>query len=492
MSSARKTPKPLRRSITSSLTLWGAGIVFCICALLCIGLYAGLWYALQQEVDRFLEGEVREFMLTVGEFSGDDAGLERAIREELGSRRRHDLAFRLFNPDGRLIVSSERDDALAQLWQAPDNWTVRPPSFSFQTVRPANDPYPSRTCSLWITLPDGRRATAQASYRLDGLVRSLALFRRVCYAALAIAVVLAVASGRMIAHRSLSPIRTLNATAQQIKATNLAERMPVAHTGDELDQLAETINHMLDRIEQHVRQVQQFTADASHELRTPITVLRGTAELALTRHAPREELETALVESIEQYDRLLRLAEDLLLLARADAGEPLAKRECVHLSRAVQDVMDMYRPFAQERNVRLTRVDRLEPIIEGDGGRIRQLVGNVVDNALKHTPFGGEIALALSRTGHTVELEVTDTGPGIPPEHVEHVFDRFFRVERARSRSAGGAGLGLSICRTIVEAHGGTIDARNVPGAGAVIRIRLPACEDHPLQANSPVNAVPR
>jgi len=474
MSSARTKSSGARRSIATRLTLWGAGAVFCICALVCVGLYGALWYALRTEVDRFLEGEVHEFMLTASEFANDDAGLQRSIREELGSRSRRDLAFRLLDSAGGLIVSSEREDALAPLWRAPPGWEEHPAAFLYRTVRPAADQYPSRTCSQRVTLSDGRVVTAQVSYRLDGMMRSLALLRRVCLAALAVAMVLAFASGRMIANRNLRPIRTLIATARRVGARRLTERVPLSATGDELDQLAATINGMLDRIERHVREMRQFTADASHELRTPITVLRGTAELALTHNATRDELQAALVESIEQYDRLLRIAEDLLLLARADAGEPLVHRERVPLGDAVQDVIDMYQPLAQDRSVQLKRVDRLDPIIDGDDARIRQVVGNLVDNALKHTPPGGKISVAISRTDGCVALRVTDSGTGIPPDHLPHVFDRFFRVDQARSSRSGGAGLGLSICRTIVEAHEGAIDVSNAPGGGTAVEVRLP------------------
>ena len=490
MSCAPNRRKRFWNSIATRLTLWGAAAVFCICALICVMLYLGVAYALRHEVDSFLEGEVREFMLTVNGNPNDDAQLEQAIRSELGSRQRHDLAFRLFDQEGRLIVTSEPDDALAPLWRPPPGWSEQSPHFFFRTLRPPQAPFPCRTCSLRVTTADGRPATAQASYRLDAMMASLALFRRVCALALALAIVLALVAGRLLAARLLRPVRTLTAAAKRINAARLVERVPLAGSGDELDQLSATINQMLDRIERHVRQVQQFTADASHEFRTPITALRGSAEVALSRDAPRDELRAVLADSIEQYDRLLRIAEDLLLLARADAGEPLIRCEPTNLAGAARDVIDLYQPLAQDRDVELVLVARASPTVLGDGARLRQLVGNLVDNALKHTPPGGKITVAVSRNAGSAELRVRDTGPGIPSEHLPHVFDRFYRADRARSTQHGSAaGLGLAICRTIARAHGGSLSARN-EHPGAVFIVRLP-CSVPPAERHELLKAQP-
>ena len=475
MCSGTKKRRGPRGSIGLRLTLWSAGVTFVAATLLCVALYAGLRYSLQHEVDAFLEGEVHEFMSTVNLHPHDDPGLERAIRTELGSRIHHDLAFRLYSPDGRLLISSEPDDPLAAVWQPPAAWPRSARRFLFQTVRVPGQAYPYRVCSLRVTTADGRHCIAQASYLLDRMVASLSMFRRICLAALGLALVLALVGGRLLARRSLRPVQTLTETARRIDGQRLDERVPLSGTGDELDLLAETINGMLDRIADHVRHVRQFTADASHELRTPLAALRGTAEVALSRERPADELRQVIADSIDEYDRLAHIAENLLLLARADAGQTILRKERLRLEALVADVVDLYYPLAEEAGVELVLAPCPETWIEGDGGRLRQLVGNLIDNAVKFSPPGARVSVRLHAADGLARLEIRDHGPGIPPEHLPHIFERFYRADDARSRTRGGAGLGLSICRTIATAHGGDLHIQSTPGDGVTATVTLPA-----------------
>ena len=473
MSSELKTRRRILRTVGGRLTVQGAAVTFAVCAFLCAGLYLGVSFSLQREVDNFLMGEVHEFVRTVNQYPDDVTGLERAIRDELGSRTQQDLAFRFFDDTGVVTATSEPDDGVGRLWRAPEDWSASPPHFEFCTLWPEGAAYPYRACSLLVTTADGQVGTAQASYRLNHTYQSLALFRRVCAAGLGLAVALALISGHLMARRSLRPIRALTETAERISALQLAERVATVGSGDELDQLAATINRMLDRIEQHVTQVQRFTADASHELRSPLAALRGSAEVALSGTPSAEELRRVIEEAIEHYDHLTRTAEALLLLARADAGHRILDCEPVRLDSAVADVVDLYTPLAQERQVELAFDPREEIELEADGSRMRQLVGNLVDNAVKFTGEGGRVTVSLACTNGVARLSVSDTGEGIPPEHVERVFDRFYRVDQARSARNRGAGLGLAICRTIAEAHGGSIAISSTPGAGTSVTVTL-------------------
>ncbi|MBU0716835.1 MAG: heavy metal sensor histidine kinase, partial [Planctomycetes bacterium] len=437
------------RTIGARLTFWSAGVMLCVCVLLCGTLYTGMFYALRGEVDRFLEGEVHEFMVTVNEHPNDDVALEEAIRRELGGRTRRDLAFRLFDEAGDLIVTSEPKDPLAGLWAPPAGPEWESPSLHYETVQLATHPHAFRLCSLRVETLDRRTCIAQAGYMLDRMATSLALFRRVCAVAMVVAVLAAVAAGRFLARRSLRPMQTVTETARRIGADSLTERIPLAGTDDELDQLARTLNNMLERIEHHVRQVQQFTADASHELRSPLAALRGSAELALTHPRSAEEFRQVIEESIEHYDRLARVAEDLLLLTRADAGDQVLHCEPVRFDSAVRDVVDLYAPLAQECGIDLTFSNPAEIRLEADGTRLRQLIGNLIDNAIRYTEAGGQVTVSLAQANGVACLSVADTGVGIPAEHLSRVFDRFYRVDRARSAKHKGAGLGLAICRMI-------------------------------------------
>jgi len=471
--------------------LWGAGITLGVCALLSVVLYAGHFASLLDGIDTFLEGEVREFMITVNAHPGDDDGLQEAIRLELGSRSNNDLAFRLFDEQGRLLVTSESNDRIAALWSPPDGWNHDPPHLLFQTVRPAGK-RALRTCSLRVTTDDGRICTAQASYTLDRMDASLVMFRRVCAIGLAFAAVLSLLCGRVLARRSLRPVQAVTETADRIGAKSLSERIPLTGTGDEIDRLASTLNNMLERIEQHVRRVQQFTADASHELRSPLAALRGTAEVALSQPRTTDELRRVLEESIEHYDRLSRIAEDLLLLARADAGHEVARRERVRLDDAVANVVDLYTPLAQDRDIDLVLENRAEVSLQGDGGRLRQLLGNLVDNAIRFSNAGGWVGVSLTCDDGIAKITVADKGQGIPADHLPHVFDRFYRVDQARAAKHGGAGLGLPICRAIAEAHAGTIDVQSTSGRGTTVTVTIPVDTPTDTGANAqPASALP-
>ncbi len=474
MSSDTTNRRRAFRTIGARLTLCSAGVMLCVCAFLCGTLYLGMFYALRGEVDRFLEGEVHEFIVTVNAHPNDDAGLEQAIRRELGGRTRRDLAFRLFDKGGNLIVSSEPKDPLVGVWAPPTSPEWKSPSLHYETVQLAAHPHALRLCSLRVEMLDGRTCVAQAGYMLDRMATSLALFRQVCAVAMVVAVLAAVAAGRFLARRSLRPMHALTDTAQRIGADSLTERIPLADTNDELDQLAMTLNNMLDRIERHVTQVQQFTADASHELRSPLAALRGSAELALTHPRSAEELRQVIEESIEHYDRLTRIAEDLLLLTRADAGDQVLHCESVRFDSAVQDVVDLYTPLAQECGIDLTLGNLEELRLKADGTRLRQLVGNLIDNAIRYTEAGGQVTVSVAQANGMARLSVADTGVGIPSDHLSRVFDRFYRVNRARSAKHGGAGLGLATCRMIAEAHGGKISISSIPGEGTSVTVGIP------------------
>jgi signal transduction histidine kinase len=236
---------------------------------------------------------------------------------------------------------------------------------------------------------------------------------------------------------------------------------------------------MLDRIEGHVLRMQQFTADASHELRSPLAALRGGAEVALSRPRSAEELRTVVEESMEHYTRLGRIAEDLLLLARADVGQLPLARDWIRLDQAVADVVDLYAPLAQDREIDLRTVDGPEVRMHADGSRIRQLAGNLVDNAVKYGGGGCHITAAVGQTGTHATIVVADDGAGIAPADQPFLFDRFYRAERSRSsRAAGGAGLGLPICRVIAELHGGDIRIESSPNKGTTVIVTLPLADD--------------
>jgi heavy metal sensor kinase len=442
----------------------------------CATLYAGTYLSLHQEVDGFLEGEVAEFRAILSAHDGDAAAVEQQIRREIGSRTRGDLFFRLLDASGHVLASSSPEDALGTPWPVAQVGSTMDDPACFSTVAPQGAAHAVRACSLWVADPAAGRRIVQVGYRLDRVDKSLHSFLRACGIALIVATALAAAGATALARSSLRPIQRITSTARRIHASSLGERIALTGSGDELDGLAATLNEMFARIETQVRQMQQFAADASHELRTPLAALRGIAEVTLTQPRTPEQLRAVIEESIEHYDRLARIAEDLLLLARSDAGEDILRRETLRLDAAIADVMDLYEPLAGERGVTL-RFDGCGPVtVEGDAGRLRQLIGNLVDNAIKYTAPAGTVQVSLELFKDMARIRVTDTGVGIPPADVPRVFDRFYRVGRTGAAvQPAGTGLGLAICRTITRAHGGEITLHSTAGEGTSVQVTLPA-----------------
>lgn len=468
----RKARFPVR--VGTRLTLWGMGVTLAVCAVLCCTLYLGLSVSLHREVDNFLEGEVQEFLSILHE--GNDQGLaviEEEIRRELGSRLRQDLTFRLLDSSGRVVVASDPNGVLPDPWRDPAPRETAGAVLSFETLKPDALDYPIRVCSQWADLPGRGRFLVQATYNLDDMAASLARFRNLCLGAMVLAAFLSLIGGRLLARRILQPVHRMTVAARRIGVTNLSKRLSRTENQDELDRLAAVLNEMLDRLERQFTQIQQFTADAAHEFRTPLAALRGNAEVALCNNASASEIRNILEGSIEEYDRLSRIADDLLLLARADSGTPYLSHDRFALHKAVQDVVDLYAPLAQDRGISLALENGAAVEVVADAARMRQVVSNLIDNALKFTPAGGRIHVELRRQDGTIDLTVSDSGPGVPAEHLPRIFDRFYRADPARTRRSGGAGLGLAICRTIVEGHGGTIEAAN-GAAGATFTLHLP------------------
>lgn len=278
--------------------------------------------------------------------------------------------------------------------------------------------------------------------------------------------------GWTVAGRATRSVLILTETAAAIaRSRESARRVPVDPTRDELGRLADTFNDMLSSLDQAYTAQQRFIADASHELRAPLTLIQANLELARRPGIGPADQADAIREAHTETSRLARLVADLLALARADAGMPI-RRQCVELDRLLMDVLGESRLLAGGRRL---AVDQLEPsAVSGDPDRLRQLLVILLDNALKYTPPGGRIAVRLARDSGTAVVAVSDTGVGISAEHLPHIFERFYRADPGRARDPGGTGLGLSIARWIVEQHGGSIELTSHPGEGTKAEVRLP------------------
>jgi heavy metal sensor kinase len=304
----------------------------------------------------------------------------------------------------------------------------------------------------------------------------LAALRRDLFAGVLLVLLLASAGGYFLARKSLAPIASMNSQTQRISAENLSARLDVANSRDELGRLTTTINDLLTRLENSFKEQQRFIADASHELRTPLAVLRGETEVALGKTRSVAEYQQSLSLIQDEAERLSRIVEDLFILARQPINTRAAlNKERVSLNDAVSDCARAAHVLASRKGVRLhLENDSPSIALNGDEELIKRMILNLLDNAVKYTPAGGEISLALARQNGNAEILVRDTGIGIAETDQPRVFDRFFRVDKARARTLGGAGLGLSIAQWIVEVHGGEISVRSAPGEGSAFTVLLP------------------
>lgn len=307
---------------------------------------------------------------------------------------------------------------------------------------------------------------------LGETLATLAAFdRRVAGGSLAF-LAIAAAGGFFLARQALKPVAESVRTARRLDPEQLTERLPRTGSGDELDELAGTINDLLDRLAAYHRQVIRFTADASHELRGPLAAMRAAVDVALRKPRESEDYRNTLASLGEQCERLTALVSGLLLLARADAGEVPIAHQAIDLAALAREVAEVFEPLADERGVRLEAACSSATTIMGDPSRLRQLATNLLDNAIRFAAPSGSVWIRVDQAVDRVVLEVADDGSGIAPGHLSHVFDRFYQVDPARA--SGGGGLGLSICQWIVRAHGGTITVASTPGQGTVFTASFP------------------
>jgi heavy metal sensor kinase len=310
------------------------------------------------------------------------------------------------------------------------------------------------------------RSTRQIDQALHGLVRTLVI-------AVPLALAVAAGGGIFLARRALKPVDKIAQTAQEIEETDLSRRINV-NTRDELGRLAATLNAMIGRLEKAFQRQKQFTSDASHELRTPLAVIEAESTLALQKERPPSDYRQSLETISQGSKQMSSLIEQLLTLARADAGKEQWNFTEVNLGRLIANLSADVEILCQEKGLSCQLGQIQDLVVKGDGARLRELFMNLLDNAITYTPSPGTVSVSLRREGGMAVVAIKDTGIGIPAQDMPFIFDRFYRVDKSRSRANGGTGLGLAICRYIAEAHGGKIEVESQVGAGSTFSVWLP------------------
>lgn len=453
-------------SIHTRLTLWYAGAMLVILVLISGGSYSLLAWSMGQDVDRSL--------ITIADVVRDTAhgpdtleATERWLREVLDPDHR---LFQLYGPDGDLRVKSSRlHPGLVLSAAARTNIGLGRPTF--ETVN-LNGHW-VRVVTVPVRRGERLVEVVQVGASLRPTAQTLQRWLETLLILVPLGVGLAAAGGYIMARAALRPVDEMSRAARRIDAEALAWRIAERGTGDELDRLAETLNGMLARLENTFTEMRRFSADAAHELRSPLTALKGTLEVTLRADRSGAEYRAALVSALEEVERLIRLAEDLLLLSRSTAG-PESPRARVEVEPLLLEVADIGTRLGKDRGV-VVRVGAIAPLaVLGDVGALRRAMLNLVENGVKYTPPGGRVDLSVVADGSEAVLAVEDTGPGIDAADAARIFEPFVRLDAARARETGGSGLGLSIARSIVVAHRGTITVERAPDGGARFSIRLP------------------
>ncbi|MBI3838817.1 MAG: heavy metal sensor histidine kinase [Planctomycetia bacterium] len=452
-----------RLAIRWRLTLWYSSILAIILILFGAGVYYLMEYHLVNRLDRDLSAELGGIDEELEE-SSTKAGVSARLHRRFGHYEH--LLFDVRDAGGSEPLFTRR------LGESP----FPPPRPVLDSDRTDYFTYQAADGSRWriatrrIAAPGGSLLARVAEsltpdeHELNELLGTLFILGPLALAA-------AVGGGYALVRGALAPIDRITGLAREISAGRLNERIEIVNRHDELGRLATTLNDMIARLEKSFADMEQFTADAAHELRTPITVMRSEAEVTLRAPRTAEEYRQSLESLLEEFERLTNLADQLLYLCREDSRSSALKRADVQLDQLAVEVADHIRVLAQEKGIVFHSCPFDECQVNGDADGLRRMLFNLLENAVKYTPERGKVTLDLKRRDGYVEIVVSDTGVGIPAEHLPNVFNRFYCVDAARH--GGGTGLGLAISRAIVESHGGQIAIESQPGKGTRVTVKL-------------------
>ncbi len=487
------------RSLSFRLVTWYAGVltlVFILLGALTIILLRDYLESNVLDTQARRARQIADTLVAAASRTGDVA-MAREV-EELYAPEANERFIRITRGDGHVVYASgPPHDGSFDPVSVPALALTHPALTPPDQTRPGltrPDAFPRKESSLKGSVliaaqtyvgADNSRYVVEvgiSTARTEETVRQVLLMLAI---GLPIAVCVAVAGGFVLVRRALKPVDNLSQKAAAITQHSLSERLPVMRTGDELERLSVSLNLMISRLEDAINSSKQFVADASHELRTPLAVLRGELENLAQDAQLKPQTRETLGSSLEEVDRLAEIVEGLLALSRLDTGEARAEWVRFDLAALVATTADQMSLLAEDKHITVVCDSSERVMIEGDQARLKQVVVNLLDNAIKYTPNGGRIKLKITQEDGNAVLDVADDGIGIPPEALPHVFKRFFRVDGSRSRDQGGAGLGLSIVKSICDAHGARVEVSSTPGQGSRFRIRQPLAAEPLAHARS-------
>lgn len=462
-------------TIRFKLTLWYAAVMGLVLVFFSTALYMTMARALYAEVDAKIKVMAQVTVSSIPKLSGhfDLTQLDRMMDEKLG-----------FKIPGKFIQILDNTGTVGQ---TSANLQTHPLPISidalmkasyrqiyYDTVLLKNSKYPIRMITYPIIENNEVTNILQIGTSLQNVQETLHKLLLTLLFGVPASLALASIGGWFMARKSLRPVNDITTAARRITAKNMGEKIEVTNPKDEVGRLAETFNDMIFRLNNSFRQVSQFTSNASHELRTPLTILRGEMEVALRSRRTSEEYKEVITSGLEEVEKLSQMVEELLLLSKADHGELRLNISDVSLHNLLESMYDNARILASGKGIAITTHIGEQVYIQGDEMRLRQLLLNLIDNAIKYTPYGGKVALSLGKDREYAYITVKDTGVGIAKEDHGRIFERFYRVDKSRSREIDGTGLGLAICKWITDAHGGFISVASEINKGSTFTVTLP------------------
>jgi two-component system heavy metal sensor histidine kinase CusS len=465
--------KTLAFRLTAGYALAGLVLVF----LATVSLYLVLRSELDRSTDLFLADKVHVLRTMLAERPDDWDALREEVELESAARRYEHFYIRLLDERNTPLLTTPG------MAEQLDLQRFAIPTENPEHSIPMKGTHGQSFRVTSVAAPVGSAAThtdtIQIAIDLSQKEEFLARYRLWFWGVLLVTFVIFPLVGYRVARHGIRPVEEMAATASHITSTNLRERILPEGYPFELASLAGTFNQMLDRLEESFERISRFSADIAHDLRTPVNNIRGEAEVALARARSVDEYRDVLESCLEEAVRLSDLIGDLLFLARAESPLSHLRRERVDVAELLGGVREYYEASAADAGISITFAAAEPVIAELDRTLVQRAVGNLVSNAVEHTPPGGSVLLATNAEDDAIRIEVSDTGIGIPPEALPRVFDRFFRVDTSRSKASGGTGLGLAIVQSIVLLHGGNVEIASQPGQGTRVTLRMPGSGDN-------------
>jgi two-component system heavy metal sensor histidine kinase CusS len=458
-------------SLAWRLTAWYAISSFALVLLIATLSYFALLNSCSLELDTYLDDTAAQLIGTLRSGPDAEATLKSEIERELSLRGYVKNYARVLDENGVVRFESSGMTGVLPVSAFPvaQVWDVRKAS----DIPVDRHGHAYRALAVRTLGP--HVMTVQIACDRKREAEILRRYQRFCITVLCIAFVLCVAGGFALARRGIRPLERITAAANCIGYDTLRDRIPDERLPEELRQLATAVNEMLNRLQTSFSQVSQFSEDIAHELRTPVTNLRGELEVVLGKPRTADEYRDALGSALEECERLTRLVDNLLFIARSENAGGRLERDRVNLSEELSRTCEFFSVTAEDAGVALSWDAPATLSVAANRDLLRSLIGNLVDNALAHTPRGGRVtAQALQQDGQVL-VRISDTGKGIPPEHLAHIFERFYRVDRSRAKNSGGVGLGLAIVKSIANLHGATVDIQSAVGLGTTITARFSA-----------------